>query len=86
MINKELIDAYTNAKYIADINGKDVVLKVGHNSEEINECLKLHDKTFAYFITPENPFSKQLSANENKLRHNDFVRHLNEISATYLSK
>ena len=83
MIDKELIDAYANAKYIADINGKEISIKVGHMCDELYECLKVNNKNSAFFITPENPFSEQLSKDENELRHQEFLLKLNSIDAKY---
>jgi hypothetical protein len=42
-----------------------------------------HNKSAAFFITPENPFSETLTVEENSLRHQRFVKYLKDTSLDY---
>jgi hypothetical protein len=78
MTNSELIEIYVNAKYVVTTKNTSFRLKVGSHSPEADRLLDLHELKYAYFITPENPFSQSLSEAENTLRHQRFVHLLDE--------
>jgi hypothetical protein len=82
--NRELIDIYVNAKYVVTTKNTAFRLKVGFHSPEADRLLDLHELKYAYFITPENPFSQSLSEAENKLRHQRFVHLLDDNKLSYI--
>lgn len=84
MIDNELIDIYKSAKYIIDNNAMPVRLRVGEESVEVDHILAQFKTESAYFITPENPFSQQLTEEENRLRHERFVTAISELKCQYL--
>ena len=43
-----------------------------------------HGINTAYFITPENPFSEELSKEENTLRHARFISTLDKMNCNYI--
>lgn len=77
VLTKELIEAYKQAKYIVHINDKPYRIKVGEPCPALDAILQDSGADTAYFITPENPFSMTLSEQENKLRHERFVKIIN---------
>ena len=84
MIDSALIESYKAAKYIVDINNKPCRIFVDQgNNSVIDSLLNKHKKACAYFITPENPFSHPLRADENKLRHHRFATILKEKNDDY---
>jgi len=85
LIDSELIERYTVAKYIVDNNGMPVRLRVGALNIEVDNILAQYEATTAYFITPENPFSQELTEEENRLRHERFITVLTKSNFTYLT-
>ncbi|WJG08089.1 DUF3293 domain-containing protein [Aliiglaciecola sp. LCG003] len=85
MIDEHLLHAYRTAKYMVEYAGELHRLHVGETSEVVNTILRLKNLKSAYFITPENPFSCMLSAQENALRHQRFCDELKKHKYFYLS-
>jgi hypothetical protein len=76
MIDPNLIKAYRLAKYSVTYEDKEYTLKVGRPCEFVDRILAHQHLKSAYFITPENPFSCPLSAQENSLRHSRFQKEI----------
>lgn len=74
MISQQLITAYKNAKYIVTIRSKPYRIVVDEPCPIVDDVLEEFGGKHAYFITPENPFSISLSNEENKLRHERFIK------------
>lgn len=83
MIERELLDAYRKAKYMVFIDNEEHRLYVGEKSQEVELLLTKHSKLSAYFISPENPFSHQLSESDNAARHLQFLNELNKLGCEY---
>jgi hypothetical protein len=83
VVDADLIKAYLAAKYIVVINGQEHRLQIGIPSQAIDKLLANHNIDDAYFITPENPFSLELSDEENKLRHMRFLKTLDADDNIY---
>ncbi|AEP29719.1 DUF3293 domain-containing protein [Brumicola nitratireducens] len=84
MLKEELINAYKTAKYVVVDQNIDHRIRVGEHDFVIEKMLSDHDARFAYFITPENPFSQNLTNEENDLRHKRFTLSLSQKDLTYL--
>lgn len=84
MHNVDLIKAYQNAKYIVNIHNINHRIRVGVNDLMIEKMLIEKNAQFAYFITPENPFSQNLTNEENALRHERFTLSLKQKNLAYL--
>jgi len=83
MINEELILAYEQAMYIVETD-KNFELRVGKRSEDLDKCLRQHNRYLAAFITPENPSSVQLTKQENALRHKCFLVNLKSSNTDFV--
>ena len=73
--NKALIQSYEQAKYIIEVDG-DIELRVGEYSEKLDKLMAKCNMGLAAFITPDNPYSQQLTEVENTTRRESF---LNEV-------
>ncbi|MFV0389319.1 MAG: DUF3293 domain-containing protein [Pyrinomonadaceae bacterium] len=67
----ELINSYLVADYF--VEGFESPIKVGKTSKELDQLLTEHSATTWCYITAFNPFSEELSPNENLVR-NDNLR------------
>lgn len=76
-ISPETRLAYRRAKYVVDLDGG-MVLRVGQACEKLDAWLQHSQSHMAAFITPENPFSQHLSAEENARRQRLFVADLEQ--------
>lgn len=80
-LNEELIQAYKKAKYVvADC----MELRVGERHEKLNQWLNQEGAELAAFITPENPFSQQLSIEQNMKRHESFREELSKSQIDFI--
>jgi hypothetical protein len=75
-MKNSLINAYLEAKYVVLDNEftSEFTVKAGLSSEGVNKLLEHFKTKYAVFITPENPFSEQLSKNENLIKHKEFLK------------
>lgn len=73
MIDNDTIEIYKTAKYIVELERNTCRISVGEINTNIDALLVKHNVKNAYFITPENPFSKALTNEENALRHKRFI-------------
>jgi hypothetical protein len=85
VIDTNLVKAYLAAKYIVVIDGQEHRLQLDTPSPKVDELLINESISNAYFITPENPFSLELSDEENKLRHIRFLKTLTTDSHKYIT-
>jgi len=84
MIDEGLINAYRLAKYSVTYEDEEYQLQVGSPCEFVDRILAHQNIKSAYFITPENPFSCTVSAQENSLRHRRFRKELETRQYFYL--
>jgi predicted GIY-YIG superfamily endonuclease len=84
MIDESLINAYRLAKYIVTYEDEEYRLQVGSTSEFVDRILHHQNIKTAYFITPENPFSCTLSAQENALRKKRFCKEIDKNQYFFL--
>jgi hypothetical protein len=68
MINLDLLNSYKSADYHVDASPS-FILKIGIHSPELESIYKTSHKHTAAFITAFNPYSQELSNQENKDRN-----------------
>jgi hypothetical protein len=83
MLNNELLEAYKAAKYIFRYESNDIRLRFNEACSEVDDIFEKQEAKMAFFITPENPFSLELSQAENSLRHTRFKQTLIDNNCTY---
>jgi Protein of unknown function (DUF3293) len=75
----DLIEAYKNTKYIVfDLN---LTIVIDKSNLEINELLVKHNTKEWAFITAYNPYSRALTNEENRIRHNKLI----EMTKNYVT-
>jgi hypothetical protein len=75
----DLIEAYKNTKYIVfDLN---LTIVLDKSNLEINELLVKHNTKEWAFITAYNPYSRALTNEENRIRHNKLI----EMTKNYVT-
>jgi hypothetical protein len=75
----DLIEAYKNTKYIVfDLN---LTIVIDKSNLEINELLVKHNTKEWAFITAYNPYSRALTNEENRIRHNELI----EMTKNYVT-
>jgi len=84
MHDKNLINAYLAAKYVVAYQDASHRIQVGEHDLVIDNMLREKNARVAYFITPENPFSQNLTHEENELRHERFISALRQENLSYL--
>jgi hypothetical protein len=76
----ELIEAYKNTKYkVFEVN---LTIEIGKSNQELDAILAKHNANEWAFITAFNPYSRVLTDNENKVRHEE-LKNLTENYVTY---
>lgn len=81
---QELVLAYSEARYHFNTDSKEIVLTIGEFSDELQEFLESNRyKTWA-FISAYNPYSKQLSEQENIERHQLLKETLKDLSYSFI--
>jgi hypothetical protein len=80
-VSKELIKAYEQAKYVVEDHFE---LRVGEINRKLDDWLDVNGAQLAAFISPENPYSEQLSKKQNGTRHDRFVSELNNGEIDYV--
>lgn len=73
MVDKNTIEIYKTAKYIVELENRTFRISVGEENTDIDALLLKHNVKSAFFITPENPYSKVLTSEENAPRHKQFI-------------
>ncbi|MGI8597760.1 MAG: DUF3293 domain-containing protein [Chitinophagaceae bacterium] len=71
MITVILKQAYQKTSYF--IFDSPIVIRIGQHNAELESLLKQHTATSWAFITAYNPYSKELTDEENKKRHFELV-------------
>ena len=74
-IDPALWETYEKTHFIVQ-STPEFVLKIGQYSEEIKQLFKHHSLSTAAFITAYNPFSQQLSQDENLERQANLVKEI----------
>jgi hypothetical protein len=75
----DIIEAYKNTKYIVfDLK---LTIVIDKSNLDINELLVKHNTKDWAFITAYNPYSRVLTNEENRIRHNE----LKELTKDYVS-
>ncbi len=67
MISTELLKAYQQTRYV--VHMPNIVIRIGQLSFELDRLLEKTCSSSWAFITAHNPFSKELSDDENNKRH-----------------
>ena len=74
-----LIEAYKNTKYI--VFEPTLIIEIGKLNLEIDDIIINHNSNSWAFITAYNPFSRILTNDENRLRHDE----LKELTKDYIT-
>lgn len=64
-----LIEAYKNTKYI--VFEPDITIEIGILNQDVDELLIKHNSNEWAFVTAYNPYSRVLSNEENRVRHDE---------------
>ena len=83
MINPELLESYKSADYHVD-GLPSFILKIGMHSPELESIYKTSHKHTAAFITAFNPYSQELSAQENKDRNHKLEELIQSLHFDYI--
>lgn len=75
-----LLESYKNTRY--KVFETNITIEIGKPNKELNELLLKYNSIEWAFITAYNPFSKILTSDENKLRHNE-LKELTRNFVTY---
>lgn len=76
----ELIEAYKNTKYkLVEVN---LTIEIGKSNKELDALLEKHNANEWAFITAYNPYSRVLTDDENKIRHEE-LKKMTENHITY---
>ena len=68
-IEPDLILAYKNTLFQANVGGEVITLRVGERCPELQEVFEQHSVTTACYITAYNPFGRLLSMRQNQARN-----------------
>ena len=79
-ISPQLIKAYRNTVYEVHSQGQDIHLYIGKVNRELVALMKQKGVTTAAFLTAFNPFSKQLSIEENQSAQEKLLSDLDKLS------
>ncbi|MSQ81110.1 MAG: DUF3293 domain-containing protein [Candidatus Methylopumilus sp.] len=83
MINLDLLKSYKSADYHVDASPS-FILKIGMHSRELESIYKTSYKYTAAFITAFNPYSQELSNQENKDRNHKLEELLQSLHFDYI--
>jgi hypothetical protein len=83
MINSDLLKSYNSADYHVDASPS-FILKIGIHSAELKSIYKTSDKHTAAFITAFNPYSQELSNQENKDRNHKLEKLILSLHFDYI--
>ncbi len=75
----DLIEAYKNTKY--KVFETDIIIEIGVLNQDIDDLLIEYKSVEWAFITAYNPYSRVLTNDENRLRHED----LKELTKAYIT-
>jgi len=83
MINPELMKSYKSADYHVDATPS-FILKIGMHSPELESIYKTSHKHSAAFITAFNPYSQEISNQENKDRNHKLEELIQSLHFDYI--
>ena len=83
MINPDLLNSYKSADYLLDAPHS-FILKIGIHSVELENLYKTFNKHTAAFITAFNPYSQELSNQENKDRNHKLEELIQSLHFDYI--
>lgn len=84
MNKKELIAAYLDTNYVVCEGDNRLVIRIQERNHELDEFLDKHGVREWVFITAFNPFSQQLSDEENKNRQSELCVYLESRELNYV--
>ena len=82
-IPTELVQAYRNASYVVSISNQEIILKVDQSNRELSALMKGSGVKSAAFLTAYNPFSQELTFEENQLRHGRLAAAVNSLGLEF---
>lgn len=80
---KELDHLYRTTDYVVRVDGEVIVIRIGEHSPAVDELLTESPRSWA-FLTAWNPYSRELTAEENARRQNKLINELNARSFRFL--
>lgn len=80
---KELDQLYRTTDYVVRRDSEDIVIRIGEHSPAVDELLTESSQSWA-FLTAWNPYSRELTAEENARRQNELINELNAKSIGFL--
>ena len=83
MINLDILQSYKSADYHVDASPS-FILKIGMHSPELDSIYKTSHKHTVAFITAFNPYSQELSAQENKDRNHKLEELIQSLGFDYI--
>ncbi|CUS49185.1 MAG: Protein of unknown function (DUF3293) [Idiomarinaceae bacterium HL-53] len=83
MLDKNLIAAYQATHYKFHWRGREYVLEIGKQHDVLSEMFTAHKCSSAAYITPQNPFSRPMSAAENERLLIQFRKEVNYLGYPY---
>jgi hypothetical protein len=83
MINSDLLQSYKSADYHVDASPS-FILKIGIHSAELDSIYKTSHKYTAAFITAFNPYSQELSNQENINRNHKLEELIQSLHLDYI--
>jgi len=83
MINPDLLQSYKSADYHVDAYPS-FILKISMHSPELESIYKTSHKHTAAFITAFNPYSQELSSQENKDRNHKLEKLIQSLGFDYI--
>ncbi len=75
----DLIEAYKNTKY--KVFEPDIIIEIGKSNQDLDNLLLIHNSNEWAFITAYNPYSRVLTNDENRMRHEE----LKELTKAYIT-
>ena len=84
VIDPALIKAYRQAVYEVQTNKQDHSLRIGEVNHQLVEVMKQRQVTTAAYLTAFNPYSQQLSLDENIVAQEHLVADLDSLAISYL--
>jgi hypothetical protein len=75
----DLIEAYKNTKY--KVFEPDIIIEIGKFNQFLDNLLLKHNSNEWAFITAYNPYSRVLTNDENRMRHDE----LKELTKAYIT-
>ena len=74
-----LIEAYKNTKY--KVFGSTITIEIGKFNQDLNNLILNHNSNEWAFITAYNPYSRVLTNDENRVRHEE----LKDLTKNYMT-